>query len=86
MKQLNFFGDIEIEKTKIKVGRPASISSETVFNVTDDINKGIKNKTIIKKYSITERTFFRIKKGDYNYLFKKAIDDNAKEFSLAFCN
>lgn len=84
MKQLNFFGDIEIEKPKRKVGRPTIISPETVFAVKDDINKGLKNKNIIKKHSITERTFYRIKKGGYNYLFKKALDQEVEGFSLNF--
>ena len=48
MKQLNFFGDIEIKKPKRKVGRPAIISAETVFAVKDDINNGLKNKNIIQ--------------------------------------
>ena len=73
MKQLNFFGHIEIQKPKKKVGRPTVLSSDIVFKVIDDINNGLKNQIIIKKYSITERTFFRIKKGGYDYLFKKAL-------------
>jgi len=84
MNQLNFFGDINIEKPKRKIGRPSSISTDTVFNVKDDINKGLKNKAIINKYTITERTFFRIKKGSYDYLFKKALAEQVNGFSLDF--
>ena len=84
MKQLNFLGDIEIEKLNRKVGCPSSISADTVFNVKDDINKGLKNKTIINKYTITERIFFMIKKGNYDYLFKKALIEQVNDFSLDF--
>lgn len=81
MKQLDLFGDVQ-EKPKRKVGRPTIITADTVFKVKDDINKGFKNKQIISKHNITERTFFRIKKGGYDYLFRKALDDKIEEFTL----
>lgn len=87
MKQLDLFGDIEVkDKPKRKVGRPASITADIVFKVKDDINKGLKNKHIISKHKITERTFFRIKKGRYDYLFQKALADKVDDFSLDLCS
>ncbi|BCD92288.1 hypothetical protein fh0823_24270 [Francisella halioticida] len=85
MKQLNLFDNLE-EKQKIKVGRPTTITADTIFKVKDDINKGLKNKAIILKHNITERTFFRIKKGDYDYLFEKALNDKIDDFSLDMCS
>lgn len=83
MKQLDLFGDAQ-EKSKRKVGRPTSITKDKVYKVKDDINKGLKNKTIISKHNITERTFYRIKKGNYDYLFEKALADKVDDFSLDF--
>ena len=83
MKQLDLFGDAK-EKPKRKVGRPITISAEIVFKVKEDINKGLKNKKIISKNNITERTFYRIKKGNYDYLFEKALADKVDDFSLDF--
>lgn len=84
MTQLDLFGNTQ-EKPKRKVGRPTTITADIVFKVKDDINKGLKNKQIISKQNITERTFFRIKKGKYDYLFKKALENTVNEFSLDFC-
>ncbi|WP_191092477.1 hypothetical protein [Francisella sp. XLW-1] len=47
-------------------------------------SKGFKNKKIISKHNITERTFFRIKKGGYDYLFKKALAEKVNDFSLDY--
>ena len=83
MEQLNLFEEIK-NKPKRKVGRPITISAEIVLKVKDDINKGLKNKTIISKHKITERTFYRIKKGNYDYLFEKALANKVDDFSLDF--
>jgi hypothetical protein len=85
MKQLTLFNNLE-EKQKKRVGRPTSITADQVFKIKDDINNGIKNKVIISKHNITERSFFRIKKGDYDYLFEKALDDKIDDFSLDMCS
>jgi hypothetical protein len=78
--QLDLFDYIAKPK---KVGRPAKIDKETVFAVKDDLNKGLSNKVIIVKHNIKERTFFRIKKGDYDNLFKEAIQSSVNDFELA---
>lgn len=77
--QLDLFDYIAKPK---KVGRPAKIDKEKVFAVKDDLNKGFSNKSIMIKHNIKERTFFRIKKGDYDDLFKEAIDSSVNDFSL----
>ena len=65
MKQLDIFTNAEAEPSpKKSVGRPSKINPKLVFDVIDDINKKLKNKKIIQKHDISERTFFRIKKGD----------------------
>ena len=70
-----------VSKTK-KIGRPAKIDKEKIFAVKDDLNKGLSNKSIMKKNNIKERTFFRIKKGEYDDLFKDAIKASADDFEL----
>ena len=80
MDQLDLFDCVA--KVKKKVGRPFSISSDTVFKIKDDIKRGLKNKKIIQKYEINERTFFRIKKGNYDYLFKEALEKSVDDFEL----
>lgn len=83
MKQLDIFTNTEVEHTpKKSVGRPSKVHPKLVFNVTDDINNNVKNKKIIQKYNISERTFFRIKKGDYNHLLKQALEAEVEDFSL----
>lgn len=84
MNQLDLFNNAPA-KLKRKVGRPTTITANIVFKVRDDINKGLKNKSIIKKHNISERTFYRIQKGNYDYLFKKALVQEVKDFSLDFC-
>jgi hypothetical protein len=65
-----------------KAGRPSKIDKEKIFAVKDNLNKGLTNKSIMKKNNIKERTFFRIKKGDYDDLFKDAIKASADDFEL----
>ena len=75
--QLDLFNDSKESK---KAGRPPQIAKEIVFAVKDDLNRGLSNKSIIKKHDIKERTFFRIKKGDYDNLFKEAIKSSVNDF------
>ena len=77
--QLDLFNDSKESK---KAGRPPQIAKEIVFAVKNDLNRGLSNKSIIKKHDIKERTFFRIKKGDYDDLFNDAIKASADDFEL----
>ncbi|MGQ4004736.1 hypothetical protein QIW49_07770 [Francisellaceae bacterium CB300] len=77
--QLDLFDFVSKSK---KIGRPVKIDKEKIFTVKDDLNKGLSNKLIMKKNNIKERTFFRIKKGDYDDLFKDAIKASADDFKL----
>jgi len=77
--QLDLFNDSKESK---KAGRPPQIAKEIVFAVKNDLNRGLSNKSIIKKHDIKERTFFRIKKGDYDNLFKEAIKSSVNDFEL----
>ena len=77
--QLDLFNDSKESK---KAGRPPQIAKEIVFAVKDDLNRGLSNKSIIKKHDIKERTFFRIKKGHYDNLFKEAIKSSVNDFEL----
>ena len=43
-----------------KIGRPPKIDKEIVFAVKDDLNKGLNNKSIIKKYDINLKQRFFI--------------------------
>lgn len=87
MEQLDIFGATPVEP-KRKIGRPPKILKEVVFAVIDDINKQssnnkkLTNKVIIQKHNISERTFFRIKNGHYDNLFKKALSESVQDFSL----
>jgi len=84
MKQLDIFAYIEeAPKPKRRVGRPNKITPTLVLSVVDNIKKKHKNITIIKNHGITERTFFRIKKGEYNHLLEKALEAEVDDFSLA---
>lgn len=86
MKQLNLFDKTESKnKPKRKVGRPLKLSPDTVYQVIDDINKKLKNKFIIQKNNISESTFYRIKRGEYDHLFKEAVADKIEDFSLDLC-
>lgn len=85
MQQLDIFThtcDEPLPSAKKRVGRPNKITPKLVFDVIDDINKNIKNKKIIQKHGITERTFFRIKKGEYDHLLEQALETEVEEFSL----
>ena len=77
--QLDLFDYVSKPK---KAGRQSKIDKEKIFAVKDDLNKGLSNKSIMKKNNIKERTFFRIKKGDYDDLFKDAIKASADDFEL----
>ena len=77
--QLDLFN---YNKESKKVGRPPQIAKEIVFAVKDDLNRGLSHKSIIEKHDIKERTFFRIKKGDYDNLFKEAIKSSVNDFEL----
>ena len=77
--QLDLFNDSKESK---KAGRPPQIAKEIVFAVKDELKRGLSNKLIIKKHDIKERTFFRIKKGDYDNLFKEAIKSSVNDFEL----
>lgn len=86
MKQLSFFEDIQKDKktSSSKQGRPNTITPKTVFCVIEELKSKKSNKYIIEKYNLSERTFFRIKKGGYNHLLKKYLDSELENFSLSF--
>jgi hypothetical protein len=86
MKQLSFFEEIEkqAKPTRKKQGRPNAITPEIVFCVLEELKSKKTNKYIIEKYNLSERTFFRIKKGDYPHLLKKHLDTELENFSLSF--
>ena len=86
MQQLKFFDDSSEKQSQRKAGRPCSITAEVVFAVKDDIKKGLKNAKIICKYKISERSFYRIKKGEYDNLFEKALENEIDKFELDFCD
>lgn len=67
-----------------KQGRPHTITPKTVFDVLESIKSKKANKQIIQQLKISERTFFRIKKGDYEHLLKKHLDNELDNFSLDF--
>jgi ACT domain-containing protein len=87
MKQFDLFGGFPKSiKSKIKVrnqGRPKTITPEIVFETKKLLSsKNIYNNDIIQKMSISKSTFYRIKKGDYDALFKKFLQSNIQNFSL----
>lgn len=49
-------------------GRPSKITKETVEQVKYDIEKGLTTADIIKQRNVSRTTFFKIKKGKYDYL------------------
>lgn len=88
MKQFDFFGVFsKSTKSKIKTGnqcRPKTITPEIVFEtkkLLSSKNK-ISNDEIMQKFLISKSTFYRIKKGYYDYLFKKYLESNIQNFSL----
>ena len=86
MIQFNLFDEVICEPKKVKkrVGRPHKISPETVFLVLDSIKKNHTNKDIIKSFNVSERTFFRIKRGEFNHLLQQYLDETVHDFSLDF--
>lgn len=84
MQQLNLFDTPNLKPpVKIKLGRPNKVTPEIVFNVVDAIKRNKSNKNIISEFNLTERTFFRIKKGEYTHLLVEALEDASNEFSLS---
>ena len=86
MKQLFFFDEpVKQQKTPVnKLGRPHTLAPKKVFRVLESIKKQISNKEIIKTFNLSERSFFRIKKGDYDHLLKQYLDEELQNFSLDF--
>jgi len=89
MKQFDLFGGFSKPiKSKIKTGnqgRPKTITPEIVFETKKLLSskKKISNDEIMQKLNLTKSTFYRIKKGDYDDLFKKFLQSNIQNFSLA---
>lgn len=86
MKQLFLFdATVKQQKpTQKKRGRPHTLTPKIVFCVVEELKTAKSNSYIIKKYNLSERTFFRIKKGDYDHLLKKYLDEQLENFSLDF--
>jgi hypothetical protein len=86
MQQLFLFDDLPIQQktTSSKQGRPHTITPKNVFNILESIKSKKSNKKIIEQFKISERTFFRIKKGEYDHLLKKCLDNELDNFSLDF--
>ena len=88
MKQFDLFGGFsKPTKSKIKTGnqgRPKTITPEIVFETKKLLSskKKISNDEIMQKLSISKSTFYRIKKGYYDDLFKKYLKSNIQNFSL----
>ncbi|MRN44978.1 MULTISPECIES: hypothetical protein [Pseudomonadota] len=91
MKQFDIFGGYSSSKTtSIKItkysrqGRPKTITPEIVFETKKLLSskKKILNNEIMQKLNLTKSTFYRIKKGDYDDLFKKFLQSNIQNFSL----
>ena len=91
MKQFDLFGGyskVKTTSTKItkysKQGRPKTITPEIFFETKKLLSskKKISNDEIMQKLNLTKSTFYRIKKGHYNDLFKKYLESNIQNFSL----
>lgn len=88
MKQLDLFGGFsKLTKSKGKLrnqGRPKTVTPEIVFETKKFLcsKKKISNDEIMQKFSISKSTFYRIKKGYYDDLFKKYLESNIQNFSL----
>ena len=88
MKQFDLFGGFSKPiKSKIKIGnqgRPKTITPEIVFETKKLLSskKKISNDEIMQKLRISKSTFYRIKKGFYDDLFKKYLHSNIQNFSL----
>lgn len=87
MQQLNLFNnDIKPHKSTTfkKVGKPKTITSKQVYCTIESIKNKDKTDITLKKCNISRRTYFRIKKGDYNDLLKEYLDNNIDNFYLDF--
>jgi len=83
MQQLNLFDISNLKPSvKRKVGRPNKVTPKIVFDVIDALKRHKSNKYIISHYQLTERTFFRIKKGHYSHLLEQYINESVNDFSL----
>tara|TARA_B110000285_G_scaffold232763_1_gene304676 strand:- start:1408 stop:1686 length:279 start_codon:yes stop_codon:yes gene_type:complete len=87
MKQFDLFCGVSApQKSKVKIrnqGRPKSTTPEIVFETKKLLSsKNIPNDEIIQIMSISKSTFYRIKKGYYDDLFKKFLESNIQNFSL----
>jgi len=81
MKQLDLF-NFEVAKSK-SVGRPNVISTKQALSIITEIRKSkFTNVEIMKKHNLKPRTFYRLKKGNYNHLLDEAISEAVDEFSL----
>lgn len=59
-----------------KLGRKRSISTVTIKSVLDDIDSNLTISKILKKNSISNGTFYRIKNGEYSHLIDNASNVN----------
>jgi ACT domain-containing protein len=88
MKQFDLFGGFsKPTKSKVKIrnqGRPKSITPEIVFETKKLLSskKKISNDEIMQSLNISKSTFYRIRKGDYDELFKKYINSTIQNFTL----
>ncbi|MEY8715541.1 hypothetical protein AB9G26_09740 [Francisella philomiragia] len=88
MKQFDLFGGFsKPTKSKIKTrnqGRPKAITPEIVFETKKLLSskKKISNDEIMQILNLTKSTFYRIKKGYYDDLFKRFLESNIQNFSL----
>ena len=88
MKQFDLFGGFsKPTKSKIKTrnqGRPKTITPEIVFETKKLLSskKKISNDEIMEILNLTKSTFYRIKKGYYDDLFKRFLESNIQNFSL----
>ena len=84
MKQLDIFTLQEIDlKVKLPPGRPLLLTSSLVLLIIEDIkNKKMSNIEIMQKHNVKQRTFYRIKKGDYNHLLQEALEVSVDNFRL----
>jgi len=91
MKQFDLFDgsssskSISTKNTKHQnQGRPKTITPEIVFETKKLLSskKKISNDEIMQSLNISKSTFYRIRKGDYDALFKKFLQSNIQNFSL----
>jgi ACT domain-containing protein len=88
MKQFDLFGGFsKPTKSKNKIrnqGRPKTITPEIVFETKKLLSskKKVSNDEIMQKLRVSKSTFYRIKKGYYDDLFKRFLESNIQNFSL----